>query len=305
MNKKAKKIKPAQAGILFTVIGGISWGFSGACGQFLFQNYNVPSAWLSSARMLFAGIILIIFGFIKYKKRMISIFKKPKDILRLVLFSVFGLMFCQYAYMTAISYSNAGTATVLQSLGPIFITFTVCIRQKRPPRLKEAIAIVLALAGTFLLATHGNLSSLVITKEGLIFGLLAALGVSLYTLLSEKIVGEYGAGIVTGYGMLIGGIVLGTITGSFKESVDLDASGILALLAIIIIGTVIAYTFYLQGVGMIGPVKASLISSLEPVSAAVFAAIWLKTAFAPLDIAAFVMILATVFILSERKPENV
>ena len=34
-------------GVLCVLVGAISWGFSGACGQFLFSHYNINTAWLS------------------------------------------------------------------------------------------------------------------------------------------------------------------------------------------------------------------------------------------------------------------
>lgn len=39
--------------------GGSLWGFSGACGQFLFQNKGMVSSWLVPVRLLSAGIILL------------------------------------------------------------------------------------------------------------------------------------------------------------------------------------------------------------------------------------------------------
>ena len=42
------------------LVGGIGWGFSGACGQFLFTQYGMDPLWLSSVRMTGAGIILLV-----------------------------------------------------------------------------------------------------------------------------------------------------------------------------------------------------------------------------------------------------
>ena len=47
----------------------------------------------------------------------------------------------------------------------------------------------------------------------------------------------------------------------------------LAVAAMIIVGTVIAYPLYVQGVSDVGPVKASMLASVEPVSAAVISAV--------------------------------
>ena len=81
----------------------------------------------------------------------------------------------------------------------------------------------------------------------------------------------------------------------------LAAAAAVAFAAIIIFGTVLAYTLYLKGVGLIGASKASVISCIEPVSAAVFCAVWLGTGFAAPDIIGFIFIIGTVIILSLAK----
>lgn len=54
----------------------------------------------------------------------------------------------------------------------------------------------------------------------------------------------------------------------------------------------------LQGVVDIGPVKASMIASIEPVSATLFAFVWLSTPFKGIDLIGFAMILVTIFLLA-------
>ena len=255
MNNNKRKIR----GVIYTLIGGICWGFSGACGQSLFMQ-GVNSTWLTVVRMISAGIILLSISLIKDRKKTISIWKNRKDSIRLVLFAIFGLMLCQYTYLTAISYSNAAIATVLQYLGPVFIMIYVCIRNLRLPKIREVISIVLAVLGTFLLATHGSLENMTLTKEGLMWGILAAIGLMLYTLLPTGIISKWGSLVVTGYGMLIGGVFLGGVTQVWNIEVSLDIKSILKVIAIVIVGTVIAFTLYLQGVSDIGAVKASFSS---------------------------------------------
>ena len=98
------------------------------------------------------------------RKEMKEIMQDKRDRRQLFIFSIFGLMFCQYSYRTAISHSNAGTATVLQYLGPVLIMIVSCFMAKKLPSGREVFAIILAVAGTFLLATHGNIHSLVISN---------------------------------------------------------------------------------------------------------------------------------------------
>lgn len=54
-----------------------------------------------------------------------------------------------------------------------------------------------------------------------------------------------------------------------------DFGGHAAFAAIGGFGTVLAFSFYMVGLNMIGAPKASLIAAIEPVSAACFAHFWL------------------------------
>jgi drug/metabolite transporter (DMT)-like permease len=178
----------------------------------------------------------------------------------------------------------------------------VCFSGRRLPKPHEALSIVLVIIGTFLLATHGNPRTMVINPKGLFWGLFAACTLVLYTMLPKSIAPKYGAFMTTGLGTLIGGIAFFIVVHPWPLTIDLPFTGWLAVAGMIIVGTVIAYPLYVQGVNDVGPVKASMLASVEPVSAAIISAVWLKSEFAPMDIVGFVCILTTVFLLA--KPEK-
>ena len=56
---------------------------------------------------------------------------------------------------------------------------------------------------------------------------------------------------------------------------------------------------YLKGLTMIGPVKASMLASVEPVSSAVFMIAWLGVPFQYMDLLGFLCILTTIFLLTK------
>lgn len=298
-----KKLSKSAKGVIFTLLGGICWGFSGTCGQYLFTRKNVESGWLTMVRMITAGIVLITFLLLKREKSMKEIWKNRKDVINLLLFAIFGLLFCQYTYLTAIFYSNAGTATVLQYLNPVMIMLLVCIVSKRIPNKIEIISIILAVSGTFLIATHGNIHSLSISKEGLFWGLLSAVAAVSYSLLPGRLISKWGSLLLTGYAMLIGGLLFGIISGQWKTKVVFDLGTVFGVLAISVIGTAVAFSLYLKGIQEIGAIKASMLASIEPVAATLFSFFWLKTPFTSIDIIGFAFIMTTVFLLS-KKPKR-
>lgn len=288
-------------GIVCTLLGGTLWGFSGTCGEFLFTHYTVDSAWLTVMRMMGAGVALTAINLISRRGKAAEIWRAKADGAQLVLFALLGLAFSQFAYLCSIDYSNAATATVLQYLGPVLIMGLVCVRRRRLPDVRETIAVVLAVGGTYLLATHGNPKTMVLSQQGLLWGLLSAVSLALYTLLPAKIIPKWGSMIVTGWAMLLGGIGMGLVIRVWTIPVQLDVYGWLAVGGMVVMGTLLAYTLYLQGVGDIGAVRASMLASVEPVSATVISTLWLGTRFMWIDLVGFACIIATVFLLAKRE----
>lgn len=107
--------------------------------------------------------------------------------------------------------------------------------------------------------------------------------------------------IVTGWAMLLGGAAMALISRVWTIPIALDIYGWLAVGGVVIAGTLLAYTLYLQGVADVGAVRASMLASVEPVSATVISALWLGTSFQWIDLAGFAAIMATVFLLTKQE----
>ncbi len=290
-------------GIVCAALGGIFWGFSGACGQFLFNWYQVDPLWISAVRMMGAAPILMILCLARssWRSSLLAIWKRPKDILQLILSTIFGMCFVQIAYLVAISYSNAATATVLQYSGPVMVVLVVCLLSKRKPTLREILAIIAVILGVFILATHGNPGNLALSPEGIIWGLLAAVGVVFYTLLPSSLMWRFGSMPVLAWCMSLAAVVTVSAVQPWNAMPILDAIGWVAVAAMIAVGTVGGFAFYLQGVNDAGASTASLVSSVETVSATAFAVLWLGTSFVPMDFVGFIFIMITVFLLHHRE----
>lgn len=295
------KNSKSALGVALSLLGGIFWGFSGSCGQYLFTYHAVNPKWLVPVRMITSGIILLSVCVCRHKSKIFDVWKGKKNCLRMIAFSVFGLILCQYAYFTAIEHSNAGTATVLQYLSPAMILVFMCLKNKKLPKAAEIIAIILAVGGTFIIATGGNPGGFSVTPTALVWGLLAAIFLVCYSLIPAGLMEIADTPTILGWGSLAGGIVLLFIFKPWEIAPVISLPLLGALGGIVIFGTVLAYTFYLEGIHLIGATKASIISSIEPVAATVISALWLGTEFSFTDIIGFVMIITTVFIISLSK----
>ena len=249
--------------------------------------------------MMCAGAVLTAYLLATRNGALRALWRDRRSVMRLALFALAGLTLCRATYLLAIQHSNAGTATVLQYVGPVLIVAASCFAGRRLPSVREACAVAFVVAGTFLLATHGDPSTMALSPEGMFWGLSAAAAVALYSLLPGSLMKRYGSIPVVGSGLLLGGVVLYLATGAWDRAPDLDAAGLLAMYGGLTgVGTLLGFTAYLAAINRIGAAKASLVASVETVSATAFAALWLHTAFAPMDFLGFAFIMATVFLLA-------
>ncbi|MCR4033886.1 MULTISPECIES: EamA family transporter [Flavobacterium] len=290
-------------GFILAIIAAVLWGFSGTFGQFLFQNRGINVEWLITVRMLVSGILLLAYGKYQEKQNVLQIWNNRKDSIQLLIFSIAGMLAVQYTYFAAIKHSNAPTATVLQFCGPIIIVLYLSIKNRKLPQKKELLAIILAVAGTFLLVTHGNFSTLAISVTALLFGLSSAVALAVYTLQPAKLLNKYNASIVIGWAMLCGSIVFSFVKAPWSIDGYWDLKTYFFIAVIIIFGTLIAFTFYLHSVKIIGGQKASLLASAEPLAATLLAVLWLNTTFSTIDWIGSIFIISTVFLLSKNKEE--
>ena len=287
----------AFKGTLFTVIAGIAWGLSGTSGQYLMA-HGISALVLTNIRLIVAGLLLVLLSYIKSKEQFLAFLKDKSSLFSLLLFSLFGLFLNQLAYLSAIQETNAGTATVLQYVCPVGILAYTCIKDKVAPTIAEILSMILAIGGTFLIATHGQMDQLSMTPAGLFWGLFSALTYALYIILPIKLIQKWGSILVIGVGMTISGFVAVPFTGIIGASLPMSFDIFLAFAGIILIGTVFAYTAFLKGASMIGPVKSSLLASIEPISAVFFAFMIMGDIFYPVDFLGMAMILLAVTIIS-------
>lgn len=287
-----------RLGILLCAVGASCWGISGNIAQYLMASKGLSAEWISLVRMLAGGVLLSLYCLAQEGRRFFALWRNPASIWEALLYGTAGVLLSQYVFVLAIAHANAGTATMLQYTGPIGVLLFVCAREHRRPTGREALAIALAVFGTFLIATHGQLGTLVISAQALGYGLLAALGMMIATLTAAPLVRRHGAFPVTAWVHLIGAVSLLLLGTPLWPAVPWDGAMVLGIVALVLVGTFGAFGLFMQGLGMVGPVRASMVGCMEPVSAAVFSALFLGTVFLLMDLAGFACILATIFLLA-------
>ncbi|MDS0525255.1 EamA family transporter [Clostridium sp. SHJSY1] len=292
-------------GILLVMIGSMLWGVSGTVAQYLFQEKGFSPEWLVVIRLLISGIILLSYGQLKGNQNVWVILKCKKSLLNLLFFSVIGMLGVQYTYFAAIKYGNAATATILQYLSPVIITCYIAIRTKKIPTFNEVLAVILAMIGTFFIITKGNIHSLSISKLALFWGISSAFAAAFYTLQPHYLLNKWGSTIVVGWGMLIGGLAFSFIHKPWDFIGEWSTTAFFAVIFVVLFGTLIAFHCYLESLKYIKPTEASVLSSVEPLSAAFLSIIWLNVSLGLFQWLGTACIIVTIVILSRTKKVDV
>lgn len=286
-------------GVVFALVGGSLWGFSGTAVSYLFRNSGIDPLWVMSVRMVCAGALFLLLSLLRRDSRPFELLRDKRSLIDLLLFTGGGLLLNQFAYLMAIRATNSATATILQSLQLLPVAAVACFVGRRAPVRRELVGMVLALAGTLLITTGGDLSRMVLPVDGLVFGLLAALGGAGLAVFPRRILAKYGVVAVNGWAMLGVGLIAAPFVPDWGQAAaSFDTACWLVFFALVIFGTWCSYLFYMQGVREIGSLKTAMLSTAEPISATVLSALWIGVAFSPTDILGSALIIVMMLLVA-------
>ncbi|MFZ3588459.1 EamA family transporter [Bacillus sp. DJP31] len=296
-------IQPNQRvhGVALVLMAATLWGVSGTIAQYLFQEKAFNAGWLVVVRLLAAGLLMLLLSYPKNKDKIWSVWRNKKDRIQIIIFSLFGMLAVQYTYFEAIELSNAATATVLQYLGPVLILGFMVIKSKRLPTYNELLVIFLAVVGTFLLVTNGSLGSLSISGWGLFWGISSAFALAFYTLYPSQLIQKWGTMVVVGWAMFIGGVSLSFVHAPWDIQASWGLTSVMAIIFIIILGTLIPFYCFLESMRYISASEASTLSCTEPLSAAIISVVWLHVSFGVVQWIGTIFIVSTIFLISRWK----
>ncbi|MFT8871775.1 MAG: EamA family transporter [Sporolactobacillus sp.] len=279
------------------IAGACLWGVSGNVAQYLFQFQHVAPGWMTALRMIVAGALLLVAARISGHS-IVKIWCDRSARLTLLIFGLIGMIGAQLFYFESVAAGNAATATLLQSLSPVLILLYSTLRTHRCPQMRDILVILLAMTGVFLIVTHGNPSHLTIAPSALIWGLLSAVGCAAYAVLPVPLLGKWGAALVIGWGMVIGGVILCFVFPLWKYKGAWTPQAMSAIIFVVLFGTLAAFYLYLASLKYLRPIETSLLGCAEPLSAAIVSVLWLHVAFTAIDWIGSACIIGTVVVLA-------
>lgn len=286
-------------GIFYVFIAASVWGGGGVAGQYMFQLHGVDAIWAVMVRQIVAGGLFLLFTGLGLKKNIFEVLKDhPWKILS---FSFLGILGAQLGYYYGISLCNAATVTVIQYTAPIYVLLWVAFANRRVPELREIVGMMLAMFGVFMISTHGSLDTLVISPKALIIAWLSAFSYAYYTVAPVELLKKYPATMIIGWGQLLSGLSLMALRNPFTPVGEWNFGTYVAFIYLVLGATVFTYAAYLQGLKIIGPTKASLVSCAEPVSSVVLMVLVIGTPLTWQDLLGMGCIIFTVTLLSLPK----
>src|SRR6266571_5910756 len=215
-------------------------------------------------------------------------------LLELILLGAIAYVGESLAYFLALKMASAGLVALLLYIYPALVTALSAVFLKEHLTRVKIVALFIALSGTALTLRISGGGSLM----GILLGIAAAVDYAIYILLGSRIVRR--SGPMASTTVIItstAGVYVG-IVATHGTTYPTTSTGWIAIIAIALISTVLAFVTFFAGLKRIGPTTTSTLSTFEPIVAVVLAAIVLGETISPMQILGGILILAAVVLLA-------
>jgi len=226
----------------------------------------------------------------------------PRDSIYFLLLGIFGIAAAQFFYLFAISKINVAAAILLQYTGPVFVTLYSIVFTRYKLRPATVIAILGTLTGCFLVVGAYNIDLIGVDRAGIIGGLLAAVAFATYSLLSEYGMRKYNPWTVLFYAMFFAALIWNILhfpLAAFFHGYSPVTWG--WILFIGVLGTIVPFGLYFEGINLIRSTHASITATLEPITAGALSFIFLKETMGPLQILGGVLVIVSIILLQHKQ----
>ncbi|MGL4656286.1 MAG: DMT family transporter [Sarcina sp.] len=246
-------------GVIFAILSSASFGLMGIFAEFAYRNGSNPMTVLI-ARFSIATVILFILLLVTKKSLRLT----KKQLIILILIGVFGYTLSTQTLFQAYNYISVGLATAVSFVYPLFVCILAFIFNKEKFTKRKTLALVISIIGVFLLSsTDLKMKGI----EGIILSLISGLvyGAVLFGMGKEEIRKMDGL-IITFYCCLFAGItafIMGLFDHDIVFKMNLNIG--ISYMGIAVISTVLSLVFLQLAIQDIGPSKAAILGTFEPI----------------------------------------
>ena len=276
----------------------ILWAISGSASKYLFNSGLSPFQ-VVQLRTTISCLGLFLWLAFRHPSRLkIS----PRDSLYFLVLGILGIGAAQFFYLYAISKIKVAAAILLHYTGPVFVTVYSVVFAGYRLRPVTVAAVIGTLTGCFLLVGGYNLELLAMNRAGIIGGFLAAVAFATYSLLSEYGMRKYNPWTVLFYALLFAALIWNIL--HFPLEAFFHSYSIVTwwwIFFIGVLGTILPFGFYFEGINLIRSTPASITATLEPITAGFLSFIFLGENLGPLQISGGVLVLASIILLQHSQ----
>jgi drug/metabolite transporter (DMT)-like permease len=300
MDKK-ELFKTNRLGYIYVILAALMWALSGSSAKFLFNSGITPFQ-LVQLRLTISTVLLFICLLVRFSS-LLRIDKK--DIFYFILFGTVGMAGVQFTYLFAISKIKVAAAILLQYLAPSFIALHAVVFMREKLSRSTLIALIGATIGCYLVVGAYNIEILSMNMAGIISGLLSAVTFAWYAIHGEYGMRRYNPWTVLFYALFFGAIVWNILHPPLEAFMHAySAVQWWWILYIGVMGTLVPFGLYLEGINLIRSTRASITATLEPITAGVISYIFLNEILETLQITGGILVIASIILLQLNQEQD-
>jgi drug/metabolite transporter (DMT)-like permease len=221
-----------------------------------------------------------------------------------------GVFAYNYLFLEGLSLTTATNGSLIVALNPLLTAFLSALCLKERIRPIQVGGLFLALAGVGVVVTDGSTEVLrrLSFNRGDLLLLGAPLAWALYTIAGKKVLAFLPPLAATMYAALFGTLLLlpaALLEGSLPVGLfALDLFGWLSVLQLALLGTVVGFVWWYDGVAELGAARAAVFVNLVPLFGVLLAAVILAEPVGPAKIAGGVLVVGGVYAGSLGNPSD-
>jgi drug/metabolite transporter (DMT)-like permease len=290
----------ARFGYFYIALSSLLFAVSGTASKFLFNEGVTPYQLVQIRTALASAVLLAWLVFVNPAALRISVRSLPRFILL-----GFVLAATMFTYFYAISKIQVAAAILLQYQSPVLVAAYVLVVSRERHSAATLVAIAGSGLGCYLAVGAYTLDLLSLNKAGIIGGLSAAAFLTGYTVLSESALRSYRQWTVLFYASLFSAVACNVLLTPL-EGLTRSYSTVqwFWILFISIVGTAVSLGLYNKGLRLVRSTHASITATLQPISAAVIAFLFLGEIMRPLQIVGIGLVVASIVLLQIGKEER-
>jgi len=252
--------------VLSVLAGATLLGSLGFWGRMVFRFEPDPMLVVTWRALIGAAGLALILGLTR--PRLLQI--QPRDVPFFALLGFVGITLNFWFYFSAFKFTTLAVAITLLYTYPAFVALLSTIFLKERLTSAKGVAVVVALVGSALVAQVHQAEWLRLNLRGVLFGLLAGLTASSYSIFGKRALFRYPPWTVILYAFLTGGLFLAVGSGS-RLLAALEYPGIAWawILGMALVPSLGGYALYTLGLRDLPASQASVIATWEVVTAAV------------------------------------